>query len=212
VQGSPPFSLSADDWKKIGIGAVLSMLGALATFIGVELLPTLKENVADDLGLLLYTLLAAAAPVVLNVARKWIGDNTPPLKLLVMAAVFVFASCGTASAEFQGATAAVIDGSLLTKLMADPLLMAAIMPGISLLTSKVFKIDLSKFILPLITSLLKPPGPAVPPVVVTDPATPAPQPNALLQMLLTMLLQAKSSGDKEQEAAALKLLERFKSN
>jgi hypothetical protein len=124
----------------------------------------------------------------------------------------VFASCGTASAEFQGATAAVIDGSLLTKLMADPLLMAAIMLGISLLTSKVFKIDLSKFIMPLITSLLKPPGPAVPPVVVTDPATPAPQPNALLQMLLTMLLQAKSSGDKEQEAAALKLLERFKSN
>jgi hypothetical protein len=211
TQGSPPFSLSAEDWKKIGIGAVLSMLGALATFIGVELLPTLKENIADDLGLLLYTLLAAAAPVVLNIARKWIGDNKPPLKLLVMGAVLVLTCGGTASAEFQGATAAVISGSLLTTLMADPLMLAAILLGVSLFASKVLKIDLSKFILPIITSLMKPPGPAVP--VPADPATPAPtQPNALLQMLLTMLLQAKSSGDKEQEAAALKLLERFKSN
>jgi energy-coupling factor transporter ATP-binding protein EcfA2 len=41
LQGSPPFSLSAGDWQKLGIGAVLSVMGALATYIGVEALPLL---------------------------------------------------------------------------------------------------------------------------------------------------------------------------
>lgn len=214
MSSSPPFSLGPDDWKKIGKGAILAALGGVAAYVTASVLPTLTEHTANDLGALLVALAATALPIVANIVRKWLGDNTPPLKLLLMAAVFVLACGGTASAEPFNATAAA--PGFIAGLFNDPLMMAAIMLGVSLFASKVLKIDLSAFILPLITSLLKPPGPpAVIPPIIPPVAPPVPTPNdptALLTMLLNMLLQAKSSGDKEQEAATLKLLERFKTN
>jgi hypothetical protein len=211
--GSKPFTMSAEDWKKVGIGAGLAMLGGLSAYVTAHVIPLLNEKTANELGALLVALAATAMPILVNMVRKWAGDNGPPVKLMVIGLGLVLACAGTGyAAEFQGATKAVISGSLLTMLTADPLLMAAILVGVCLVASKLLKIDLSKFILPIVTSLLKPPGPTTP--AVPGPVIPV-APNetpAILQMLIQMLLQAKSSGDPEQEAAALKLLERFRTN
>lgn len=215
--GSPPFNLSPADWKKIGIGAVLSMAGALATYIGVEVLPTLKEHVASDLGLLIYTALAAVAPIALNIARKWLGDTR--LVGVLVAAVICLGMPGLSMAqEFTGATAAVIDGTIFTKMFSDPLMTAAILIGVCLFASKILKIDLSALILPLLSSLLKPPSttPATPstpttPTTPTTPSTPAtPDVANMIKLVLDMLLKARADGDKDGEEAALKLLDKLR--
>jgi hypothetical protein len=216
LPGSPPFSLSPADWRKILIGAVISMLGALATYIGVEVLPTLKEHVATDFGLLIYTALAAIAPVLLNIGRKWFGD-TRVIGMFVAAGLCFGLANPAMAQEFTGATAAVIDGSFFTKLMSDPLMSAGIMIAVCLVLSKVLKVDVTPFLAPIFNSLLKPPAtPTVPaiPATPTTPATPAtplaPVIAPALQLLLDLLLKARASGDTAQEQAALKLLDQFR--
>ncbi len=215
MTGSKPFDMSPGDWKEVGVGAVLAMLGGLAAYLTASVIPLLQEKTANELGSLLIALAATALPILSNIVRKYLGDTTQPIKLIVLGAAMVLTCCGTASAEYGGATAAVISGGLFANLLNDPLMLAVILLGASLFASKVLKIDLSAFILPIITSLLKPPGPTPQPVVVPPGPTPTPtptptDPSALLQFLLDLLLKAKSSGDAEQEAAALKLLERFR--
>jgi hypothetical protein len=193
------------------------MLGALATYIGVEVLPTLKEHVATDFGLLIYTALAAIAPVLLNIGRKWFGD-TRVIGMFVMAGLCFGLVNPVMAQEFTGATAAVIDGSFFTKIMSDPLMSAGIMIAVCLVLSKVLKVDVTPFLAPIFNSLLKPPStPTVPaiPTTPTTPATPlapviAPVIAPALQLLLDLLLKARASGDTAQEQAALKLLDQFR--
>jgi hypothetical protein len=213
IPGSPPFSLTSADWKKIAVGAVLSMAGALVAFVSAEAMPALRDHIANDVGLLIYTTLAAVLPVVLNIARKWLGD-TRIIGVLVFGGLCLGFSDPATAAEFTGATAAVIDGSFFTTLLKDPLMTAAILIGVCLLFSKVFNFDLSKFILPLISSLL---APRTPPATPTAPATPTvpvipaqPDIATTLQLLLNMLLKARAAGDKEGEAAALMLLDKVR--
>jgi hypothetical protein len=162
--GSAPFSLSAADWKKLGIGAVLAATGGLVAFGTAELMPTLKDHIASDLGLLIYTALAALLPVLLNIARKFLGDTTKLVAFLAVGLVLASGSMAYAGpAEAFGAGA--ITAPILNNLFSDPLLMAGMLIGLLLLVSKVLKIDLTPMILPLITSLLKPP--VVNPVQVT---------------------------------------------
>jgi hypothetical protein len=219
LPGSPPFSLSAADWRKIIIGGVISMLGALATYIGVEVLPTLKEHVATDSGLLIYTAIAAIAPVLLNIGRKWFGD-TRIIGMLVAVGLCLGMANPAMAQEFQGATAAVINGSFLTTIMADPLMSAGILIVVCLVLSKVLKIDVTPFLAPIFNTLLKPPSttpvvvpttPVVTPTIPATPATPlAPVIAPALQILLDLLLKARSAGDKEGEQAALKLLDQLR--
>lgn len=103
---------------------------------------------------------------------------------------------------------------ILSKLTADPLMMAVVLLGVALFASKVLKLDLSKFIVPLVNSLLKPPTPTVPgtPVVLppgTPPVLPVNPTTTLMQLLINLLNQSKASGDAETEADALKLLNRI---
>ena len=69
MNGSPSFSLSGTDLKKLGIGAFLAMGGTLVTFLSTELLPNLDQST------LLGALLAGIASVVLNALRKLIADT-----------------------------------------------------------------------------------------------------------------------------------------
>lgn len=69
MNGSPSFSLSGTDLKKLGIGALLAMGGTLVTFLSTEFLPNLDQST------LLGALLAGIASVVLNALRKLIADT-----------------------------------------------------------------------------------------------------------------------------------------
>lgn len=69
MNGSPSFSLSGTDLKKLGIGALLAMGGTLVTFLSTELLPNLDQST------LLGALLAGIASVVLNAFRKLVADT-----------------------------------------------------------------------------------------------------------------------------------------
>lgn len=88
-QGSPPFSLTVADWQKIGIGAVLSVGGALAAYVTTQVMPQLKDHIANDVGLLIYTALAALLPVLINIARKFFGDT----RLLVIGFMLLCLGC-----------------------------------------------------------------------------------------------------------------------
>lgn len=69
-QGSPPLTLSASDWKKIGIGAGLAVAGALAAYFTSDVVPVLEgENTLPAL------LLAATFSAGINVVRKWLLDT-----------------------------------------------------------------------------------------------------------------------------------------
>lgn len=150
----------------------------------------------------------------------------PNLTSAFVAVVLSFGLAGASLAsEFTGATAAAasaIDGTIFAKLLSDPLSMAAVMIGICLFASKVLKVDLTALLPLILNSLMKPPSttPAIPPVVTTPtvPAVPVvpvvvpavPDINATIQMLLNMLIKARVDGDKEQEAAALKLIDKLR--
>lgn len=69
MNGSPSFSLSGTDLKKLGIGALLAMGGTLVTFLSTEFLLNLDQST------LLGALLAGIASVVLNALRKLIADT-----------------------------------------------------------------------------------------------------------------------------------------
>ena len=68
--GSPPGTLSTLDIKKIGIGAVLAILGALAAYVTTTVVPALEEA-----GTPAALIVAAIVPIAINAIRKWISDT-----------------------------------------------------------------------------------------------------------------------------------------
>lgn len=135
----------------------------------------------------------------------------PKALLLAFAAVVCLPAIASAE-QFTGLTQAAIDGTWLTKILSDPLTTVLITIVISLVSSRVLKIDLSAFLVPLINSLLKPPGtPPVTTPTVTVPATPATPIDltALLKLLVETLTKARAEGDKAGEDAALLMLNRL---
>lgn len=67
--GSPPFSLSKDDWVSILKGAGLAGLGAAGVYVITKIQPALDLNSTTG------ALLGAGLAVALNVFRKWVSDN-----------------------------------------------------------------------------------------------------------------------------------------
>lgn len=72
--GSPRFNMSADDWKKVGIGFLIAIAGAALAFIAEHVIPLLNE--AENQW---FMLLAALLAVAVNFLRKWLSDTRPPL-------------------------------------------------------------------------------------------------------------------------------------
>jgi len=185
---SKPFTLTADDWIKIFKGAALAAFGGVGAYIAAKVIPTLQEHAANELGALIVAIVATALPIVANIVRKWLGETVNVAGLLIAAALIIGLP-GIASAQYTGATAAILDGGFLQNLLHDPALLGAILLGACLVLSKLLKVDLTPFIVPIVNSLLKPPStPSTPAPTVPGPAPtptlPAPtEPNALLQLL-----------------------------
>lgn len=74
--GSKPFSLSKLDWAKIGKGSLLAAFGGFAVYITGTVLPYLQAHEQNDYDKLIYSVVAAAAPIVANLIRKYLGDTT----------------------------------------------------------------------------------------------------------------------------------------
>jgi uncharacterized membrane protein YeaQ/YmgE (transglycosylase-associated protein family) len=98
LKGSQPFSLSAYDWLKIGKGALLAATGAVGAYFTASVLPTLKEHVANDYGILIVTVVGAVVPVTLNLVVKYLTDTTTVVKILLLAATLPLCFAGTAMA------------------------------------------------------------------------------------------------------------------
>lgn len=114
----------------------------------------------------------------------------------------------SAEQQFTGATQAIISGSLLTWLLADPVMLAAIVSLVGMVASKVFKVDLSWLLTPLV-SILKPSTPATPAIPLPGPAPVTPDLPTMLRLLLELLTKAKADGDKQAEDAAMLMLNRL---
>jgi len=69
---SPRFLLSKADWKKIGTGLLLAIIGAVLAWVSETLIPLLQDS-PDSAKLLLAAVLAATV----NVIRKWLTDTRP---------------------------------------------------------------------------------------------------------------------------------------
>ena len=69
MEGSSRFSLNAADLKKIGVGALLAMGGALVVYLSTEVVPTIDQSTA------LGALLAGVASIALNTFRKLLSDT-----------------------------------------------------------------------------------------------------------------------------------------
>jgi len=67
---SPRFLLSTTDWRKIGTGLILALIGALLAWVSETVIPILQDS-PDSMKLLLAAVLAAAV----NVIRKWMTDT-----------------------------------------------------------------------------------------------------------------------------------------
>lgn len=78
--GSTPFSMGPQDWQKIGRGALLAAFGGFAVYVTGTLLPYLQSHEASDYDKLIYAVVAAAAPTVANLVRKFISGNTTESK------------------------------------------------------------------------------------------------------------------------------------
>ena len=74
--GSPPFALSAEDWKKIGIGAAIAAFGGTSVYFTGTILPYLQAHEQNDYDKLIYSVVAAAAPIMANIVRKFLADNS----------------------------------------------------------------------------------------------------------------------------------------
>jgi hypothetical protein len=220
IQVSPPFSLGPNDYRKLGKSLLLAMLGAAGGFVTTVALPELRDHVANDYGVLILTLVTALLPFLANLATKFLSDTTQIVKLILLTVTLTaLTPCGLFAAEILGASTGPT-GSVITDLLGnltkDPLLMAALIIGGLLFASKVLNIDLSGFVMPLLVSLLKPPGPTPTPIPSPTPGPsplpiPLPTPTdptmAFLLQLLQQLFKAKASGDASQEAAASTLIQ-----
>lgn len=67
MRGSYFFSLSKYDWKKIGIGAAVAVVGALLTYFA-DLIPTIDFGPWTPI-------VTAGFAVLANVLRKWMMDT-----------------------------------------------------------------------------------------------------------------------------------------
>jgi len=67
---SPRFLLSTTDWKKIGTGLILALIGALLAWVSETVIPMLQDS-PDAVKLLLAAVLASAV----NAIRKWMTDT-----------------------------------------------------------------------------------------------------------------------------------------
>ena len=69
---SPPLRMSMADWKKIGTGLLLAIIGAVLTWCSESYIPLLEKS-PDEAKLLLAAFLA----VLVNAIRKWLTDTRP---------------------------------------------------------------------------------------------------------------------------------------
>jgi len=67
MAGSSAFSLNGMDWKKIGIGLLVALAGAVLTY-GTEWLSGADFGATTPI-------IVAAWSVVANIVRKWIANN-----------------------------------------------------------------------------------------------------------------------------------------
>lgn len=67
-EGSPRFSLSSMDWEKIGIGALVAVVGALLTYL-TPVVTGLDLGSSTPIVVAIWSVLA-------NIVRKWIADYT----------------------------------------------------------------------------------------------------------------------------------------
>lgn len=68
MEQSTKFSLSTLDRKKIGMWALVAVIGTLLTYL-TDLIPNIDFGV--------YTpIVVAGFSIIANVVRKWISDNT----------------------------------------------------------------------------------------------------------------------------------------
>lgn len=70
MSGSPNFSLNSDDAKKIAVGALMAVGGALATYMLNSVLPQLKDQ--GEINATLFVLFST----LINAARKFFVDST----------------------------------------------------------------------------------------------------------------------------------------
>lgn len=68
------------------------MLGGLSAYVTAHVIPLLTEKTANELGSLIVAIAATALPIIANIIRKWLGDTTPPLKVLIMLAATMAAA------------------------------------------------------------------------------------------------------------------------
>jgi len=68
--GSAAGSLAAADWKKIGIGASLAIVGGLSAWVAESFVPDMTE-----IGSVPALLIAAGVPILLNGLRKFLTDT-----------------------------------------------------------------------------------------------------------------------------------------
>lgn len=66
--GSKRFWLDTADWKKIGVGAVVAVGGALLTIVAEQVIPAIDQGTATG------ALIASVAAIALNAARKFFSD------------------------------------------------------------------------------------------------------------------------------------------
>ena len=62
------YSITTDDWKKVGRGFIVALAGAALAWVVAELVPTLETS-ADPRVLLLAAVLSATV----NALRKWLA-------------------------------------------------------------------------------------------------------------------------------------------
>lgn len=71
--GSAAWQLPAgNDWKKIGMGAVIAFVGFAITWLTTDFIPHIDQNNTGGM------LAVAAAGIIVNFLRKWLADTTQP--------------------------------------------------------------------------------------------------------------------------------------
>lgn len=70
MNGSTSFALGKEDWKKIAVGGLMALGGALATYLLNTVLPQLKEQ--GEINATLFVLFST----LINAARKFVVDST----------------------------------------------------------------------------------------------------------------------------------------
>lgn len=68
MEGSKSFKINSLDWKKIGVGAGVAIVGALLTYV---------SSWITDVDFYGWTpIVVAVWSVIANIGRKWVADNS----------------------------------------------------------------------------------------------------------------------------------------